>query len=127
MPQKLYVPLATPLVSWRIRARICSFVMCIWASDTHFPWHSSKGDVGDAGSSDVGGGIGDEGDVGDGDVGDGEVGDGNGVVISTLGSPLPCNRKQNQAQPSGQKKVREERRGGGGGKQRPTSRSPATR
>jgi len=78
--------------------------------------------VGDAGSSDVGGGIGDEGDVGD-----GEVGDGNGVVISTLGSPLPCNRKQNQAQPSGQKKVREERRGGGGGEQRPTSRSPATR
>ena len=57
--------------------------------------------MGDAGSSDVGGGIGDEGDVGDGDVGDGS-----GVVMSTLRSPLPCNRKQNQAQPSGQNKVR---------------------
>ena len=111
MPQKLYVPLAAPLISWRIRAWICSFVMCIWASTTHFLWHSSKGDVGDAGSSDVGGGIGDEGDVGDGEVGDGEVGDGNGVVMSTLRSPLPCNRKISKIRHSQADRKKCERKG----------------
>ena len=105
---------------------ICCFMMHVSVpSSTHFPRCDDKGDVAGSGVScrdvgDVGdaGGVSDAGDVADvgdvadsdgggglgelGDVGDGVVGDGDAVAKCSL--PLPCNRKQNHALPSGQKK-----------------------